>query len=111
MSFRKGNYDLLFRNGNDEIVERRRIPNNIRDIVDHKFHFLSLAQVSFCTLFQERKLTLLFIAKASLINRLTANYEIAFAHNYRIKIIGLDFFCFDVVREENIDIDRRARPS
>jgi len=110
VSFRKGSDDLLLRGGNGEIVERRRIPNNIRDIVDHKFHFLSLAQVPSCTLFQGRKLTPPFIAKAPPINRLAADHEVAFAHGCRIKAIGLDFFCFDVVREENIGIDRRARP-
>lgn len=110
VSFRKGSDDLLLRGGNGEIVERRRIPNNIRDIVDHKFHFLSLAQVPSCTLFQGRRLTPPFIAKAPPINRLAADHEVAFAHGCRIKAIGLDFFCFGVIREENIGIDRRARP-
>ena len=40
VSPRKSSDDLLLRRGNCEVVERRRIPDNGLDIVDHKFHYL-----------------------------------------------------------------------
>ena len=40
VSLREGRNDLLLRGRNREIVERW-IADNLRDIVDHKFHFIS----------------------------------------------------------------------
>ncbi len=96
VSLREGSNDLLLRGGNREIVERRWIPDNIRDIVDHKFHFVSLAQAPFCRASGGRSLTPPFIAKAPPINRLAADHQVAFAYSCRIKAIGLNFFCVGV---------------
>lgn len=53
----------------------------------------------------------MFIVKALSINCLAADYKIAFAYSYCIKIVNFDFFCFDIIRENNIDIDWRVRSS
>ncbi len=109
VSLREGSDDLLLRGRNREIVERRWIPDNLRDIVDHKFHFVSLAQAPSYRAFRGRRLTPPFIAKAPPVNRLAADHQVAFAHGCRIKAIGLDFVCVSV-REEDIADARRARP-
>jgi len=60
-------------------------------------------------MFQERRLTSSFIVKASLVNHLTADHQIIFAHDCYIKVADLDFFCFNVREEENIAIVQRAQ--
>ena len=45
VSLREGSNDFLLCSGNRKIVERRWIPDNLRDIVDHKLHFVSLAKL------------------------------------------------------------------
>ncbi len=110
VSLREGSDNLLLRGGDREIVERRWIPDNVRDIVDHKFHFVSLAHAPSCRAFRGRRLTPPLIAKAPPVNRLAADHQVAFAHGCCIKAIGLDFFCVGVREEENIGIVRRARP-
>ena len=53
VSLRKGSDDLLLRGGDRKIVERRSIPDNLRDIINHKLDFESLAQAPSCRVFRE----------------------------------------------------------
>jgi len=66
VSFRKSNDDLLLRNKNDKIVEKRQILNNICDIIDHKFHFSSLAQIHFVHCFKKESLHYRLLSKLHL---------------------------------------------
>ena len=40
VSLSESSNDLLLCGGNQEIVKRRQISDNVSDIVDHKFHFV-----------------------------------------------------------------------
>lgn len=42
VSIGEGSDDSLFRGGDREIVETRRVPDNVLDIVDHELHFYNI---------------------------------------------------------------------
>lgn len=91
VSLRESSDHLLLRDENREIIERRRVSDIVFDIVHHKFHFVPILARPLFRSVQRTRLTPPFIIKAPTIDRLAADHQIAFAHNYRSKAIALDF--------------------
>ena len=63
ISFREGSNNLFLRRENREIIERRWISDNLRDIVDYKLYFVLLAKFYFLERLEEESLRYCLLLK------------------------------------------------